>query len=426
MYKRHGYYTDVGARIVFPNVLFGMIVVIVVVGFFTFFAWDSHNDTADANSEFNKYASAFNELSSEERAVVRPFMYHEDEIDEETGLLPIKECDKVGFFAYFRRHLCLIISLLLLAYSILVFVFYLKEKSSYYHFADIPYRTSYGFFLLISMFVFWPVLLIGRIHMFIKSYSGTKADKQALHEQAYKEAQEELLSEAIKPKLRDLANRKAENAYVRYIVNGRELARRARIREVDNALSLIQQNLAQYATYIRECQQRKSTLLAEKKQLEDAAESINQCRERARKEWATIREMRGVANLRAEKECLAIKVDVRVPYGGELYDFGDYLIKLYPDKYSCIRLRSGKRVNATSSAPDYNEPGGFCFGDRRSLIEDYIKEAQYLEALTLMIDSLHSVNDSWAEREIPNCFRKAKEFERAKRRLRKKLANQVS
>lgn len=425
MYKRHGYYADVGVSDVFPNVLFGMIITVIIVGFCVLCAWGSHNDTAETNSEFNEYASAFNELSSEERAVVRPFMSHEDEIDEETGLLPIKECDKVGFFAYLKRYLPFIIGLLLLVYSILVFIFYLKEKSSDYHFADISFRKPYGFFLLVSMFVFWPVFLIGRIHMFIKSHPGAKADKQALNEQAYKEARKELLAEATKPKLKGLANHKAENAYVRYIVNGRERARTAQIREVDKKLSLVQQDLTRSANYIREYQQRKSALLAERKRL-DGAEPIDQCRERAHQEWATIREMRGVTGLRAEKRCLAIKVDVRVPYENELYDFGDYLIKLYPDKYSCKRLRSGKRIDATSSAPDYNESGGFCFGSRRSTIEDYIKEAQYLEALTLMIDSLHSVNDSWAEREIPNCFRRAKEFERAKRRLRRKLANQVS
>ena len=94
--------------------------------------------------------------------------------------------------------------------------------------------------------------------------------------------------------------------------------------------------------------------------------------------------------------------------------------------FSCKRLRSGKRLDAASNAPDYNESSGFCFGRRRSLIQEYVEEAQYLEALTLMIDSLHSVNDPDVEREIPNCFRKAKEFKRAKRRLKKKLVNEAS
>ncbi len=214
-------------------------------------------------------------------------------------------------------------------------------------------------------------------------------------------------------------------AYIHYVVSGRERARQARIAEINASIFDVEVELKRRANGIREDQQRKSRLLAERKQLENA-ETSKQAHDRALREWATIREMRGVASLRAEKRCLAIKVDVRVPYDGELYDFGDYLIKLYPNDFSCKRLRSGKRLDATSNAPDYNESSGFCFGERRSLIQKYVEKAQYLEALTLMIDSLHSVNGPDVERKIPNCFRKAKELERAKRRLKKKLVNKAS
>jgi len=410
-----------------PKVLETMVVVIIVLAVFTFLAWIFHNDTARTNSEFNVYAEAFNELSAEERKVVEPFMdsSYQDEIIEESGLLPIKESDLVGLIVYSKRHLSLLIKLTLIAYSIAVFVYYLSKKDNCYHFADIPLKKPYCLFLFISMFVVWPIFLIGRVHMFIKSHPKAKAEKKDLNKQALKEAQRELLLEATKPRIKGLASRKAEIAYTHYIVSGRERTRKARIAEIDASIANVEQELKWRASSIREDQQRKSRLLAERKQLENA-ETSEQAYDRALREWTTIREMRGVTSLRAEKHCLAIKVDVRVPYDGELYDFGDYLIKLYPNDYSCKRLRSGKRLDATSNAPNYNESSGFCFGRRRSLIQEYIEKAQYLEALTVMIDSLHSVNGPDVEREIPNCFRKAKEFERAKRRLKKKLVDKAS
>lgn len=427
MYKRHGDYSDIKASIIMPRVLGTMGVVIIVLAIITFFVWTSHNSTAKTNSEFNVYAEAFNELSAEERKVIEPFMdsSYRDEIIEESGLLPIKESDLVGLIAYSKRHLSLLIRLTLIIYSIVVFFYYLSRKSNYYHFADIPLKKPYCLFLFISMFVVWPIFLIGRIHMFIKSHPMAKAEKEDFNKQALKEAQRELILKAIKPRIKGPANQKAEIAYAHYVVSGRERARQARIAEINASIFDVEMELKRRANGIREDQQRKSRLLAERKQLENA-ETSKQAHDRALKEWATIREMRGVASLRAEKRCLAIKVDVRVPYDGELYDFGDYLIKLYPNDFSCKRLRSGKRLDATSNAPDYNESSGFCFGERRSLIQKYVEKAQYLEALTLMIDSLHSVNGPDVERKIPNCFRKAKEFERAKRRLKKKLVNEAS
>ena len=426
MHKRYGYYKDISKKYVLPEVLKGTTIIIMGVLIYALIVWVTGYGIAYSNRKYNEYAKAFNELSSEERTIVKPFMADQYEIDEETGLLPIKECgEMISFLAYLRENNRTIIGIILLLYSILVFYCYLKVRDKKYHFADVPIRNPYCFFLLISMFAVWPILLIGRVHMYIKSLPTVKVEKEALYKQALEEAQKELLLEATEPKIKGLASLKAEIAYINYIVSRRERIRKTRIAEIDVGIADVEQELKRCASSIREYQQRKSCFLAERKRLENA-ETSEQAHDRALREWTTIRDMRGVTSFRAEERCLAIKVDVRVPYDGELYDFGDYLIKLYPHDYSCERLRSGKRLDATSDAPNYYNGSSFCFGDRHSLIQKYIEKAQYVEALTVMIDSLHSVNGPDVEREIPNCFRKAKKFERAKRRLKKKLANEAS
>ena len=423
-YRRNGYYDDIKARYIFPKVLTAVVCAALLILFFIWLYCDVHNSDIDENEVYNQYANAYNELSAEERTVVRQFMSHEDMIDEETGLLPLADCSKAYVRDYVYRYRYIIIDLLLIVYSVAVFAMYIKIKEKHYYFADLPLKNPYCLFLLLSIFLFWPFFIYGRIKIYLQSRPAMSAEKQAIYEQAKR-----ALLEEAKPKIGEIANVRAEKAYVDYILRGREASRASLINDVDEKLEQINRSLRYFANEVREYQKQKSALMAEKKRLEHSFEPTDQCRERARREWSVIREMRGVTGLYVEKmgkrKCLVIKVDVRVPYKGELYDFGDYKIKLYPDSFKCERTRSGVRIDATSKRPDYNESSGFCFGNRRSLINEYIKNARYLEALTLMIDSLHSVNGVDVEQEIPCCFRKVKAFERAKRRLRRKLANQA-
>lgn len=423
-YRRNGYYDDIEARFILPKALIAVVCTVLLILFIFLFNCADHNENISENETYNQYANAYNELSVEERTVVRPFMSYEDKIDEETGLLPLADCSKVYIRDYIFRYRHIIIGILLIVYSVAIFVMYIKQKSNYY-FADLPLKNPYCLFLLLSMFLFWPLFIYGRIRMYLQSRSVMSAEKQAIYDQA----RQALLEEA-KPKIGETENARAEKAYINYILRGREKARASQINDVDERLEQTNRNLQYSANEVREYQQQKSALLAEKKRLENSFEPTEQYSERARKEWGAIREMRGVTGLYVEKkgkqQCLVIKVCVRVPYDGELYDFGDYKIKLYPDSYKCERTRSGVRLDATSKRPDYNEPSGFCFGNRHSLINKYVRNARYLEALTLMIDSLHSVNGEGVEREIPYCFRKVRKFERAKRRLRRKLVNNLA
>ena len=149
---------------------------------------------------------------------------------------------------------------------------------------------------------------------------------------------------------------------------------------------------------------------------------------RAEEEWNAIREMRGVMGLSVKKERgekskkLMIYVRVQVPYDGELYDFGDYQIRLLGNSSRCICVRSGIRKDATSRAPAYSSGVGdsFCFGSRRDEIDSYMWRGRYVEAITLMIDCLHSVNGADVEAKIPYCFRKVSRVKRAKARIKRK------
>ena len=226
---------------------------------------------------------------------------------------------------------------------------------------------------------------------------------------------------------------RAKGLYIQYITTDRIASHDA---ERDSIAARIEQLKAENTEYRNGFQRTRKELTEAQQALENLRlESTTENALRAEQEWEQIRQMRGVYSLSTQKagpgkgkrdskgrklQKLLIGVRVRVEYDGELYDFGDYRIEIEGTNFRAIRTRSGVRMNATDRSPDYNESGGFCFGSRRYEIAEYIQKGRLLEAITLMIDSLHSVNSEEVEAAIPKCFRRVKTIEKAKRRLLRK------
>ena len=75
-------------------------------------------------------------------------------------------------------------------------------------------------------------------------------------------------------------------------------------------------------------------------------------------------------------------------------------------------------MDYTSRAPLYHiHNNNFCFGDSLSTISDYLRDGRYVEAITLMIECMHSTNNDYDAAQIPNCFRKISTVEKAERKI---------
>lgn len=417
MYRRNGRYTDdIAADDIFGATLATLIIIAVVAVVASLFGWLIYASNQDADRNYNEAVAEFNTHSEAERAIIAPYFSYT--LPEGETSFELKEVDETPYWTHVLHLLPYGIGLTVIILSAATFIAYWHEKSRRYRLADLPFRTIYGWLLFFAMFVGWPILLVSRIGMILKIVPERRREKRAVEEAAKKM----LDQPAPSPELVGRRNQKAEAAYVAYVVRGRVKAHQDILKDLNARKASIEDKIRSYGQYLRDSQRQRGEIQAELAAAEKL-EPEEATKERAKREWEAIRQMRGVSSVSTQKtrgkqpNALIIQVDVRVPYKNNLYDFGDYRISIMGDRYQCTRVRSGIRSDASSSAPDYNESGGFCFGSRRYEISEYVQKGRYLEAITLMIDSLHSVNDSYAEEMIPYCFRKVATIEQAKQRL---------
>ncbi|MCL2444735.1 hypothetical protein FWD07_01265 [Candidatus Saccharibacteria bacterium] len=418
MVLRCGDYSDIDWKEVFGKTLWALIVYVVLFGLICFIIWAGC--TRAETMEFNEYAEAFNVLSEDEREMFAPLVRFRDSLSEEENLFPLRTLrDPVGTLIGRLIWLAIVIALPIL--SLVTFLAYWYEKDSRYRLANLPLSKIYGWVLLLAMFAAWPILVISGIMMLVARYGWSKREKKAIEEQVQEELdyKQPSVSERIK------TMRSARQQYVRYRAKGRMDAWLHEKQEIQEAIDREKKHLQACGKRVQESQKRLSEYKAQMEGMGSGPISEEDTRARAAAEWDIISEMRGVSSIVSRKtqksgqKSLIIDVAVRVPYKGDLYDFGDYRISIGNADFSCRRIRSGVRLNALSRSPDYNQSSGFCFGGRRSAIDDYVKNGRLLEAITLIIDSLHSVNEG-VEVDIPHCFRKISTIERARRKIWRK------
>lgn len=125
------------------------------------------------------------------------------------------------------------------------------------------------------------------------------------------------------------------------------------------------------------------------------------------KKFQILQNIRGIANLNIIKgKVMEIVVFVRVEYQNKLFDFGDWQLSFSDEGYTAKVLRRGTRASwRISSYPDYSySDGGFCFGNRSDEIMNFVRNWDYVEAIALAVDCLHSVNNESHRQRIPEAF----------------------
>ncbi len=399
--------------------LVALVIIAVLYALFLLIGGLSLAEDRSEHKTQNEHAAIFNQLPAEERKQLAPMLSYTLDDDNK---IPVKDEEGLTFKELALGMGLLAFVILYVISAFLVLYSYCESKRKRYFLADFP-REPISLVVILLTLPLLPVYLISGIRMLIWAIRGHKEEQEEVKKAAIEEIHYE---QPYRPLDGKQAN-KAQSLYVRYVthdrVAGYNYSRDSLTKHIDELKEELERNSELVRRGRRDLAEARNQL--EKLQLESEDENLA----RAKREWEQIRQMRGVSSLSTSKtrgkklNRLLIGVRVRVPYKGELYDFGDYRIEIEGTDFRAVRTRSGIKANATSSSSDYNESGGFCFGDRRYQIRDYVRAGRLLEAITLMIDSLHSVNSEWAEEEIPHCFRKVRQIEKAKAKI---LAQEVA
>jgi len=437
-------YYDIEARGVFdPPVTVAIIlavIVLLVCGFYALIV-KTDNDSALAH---NERMVEFNAKPLEERQIIAEWT-EDSRVDPETYLMAEKEIKPLfileGIYGAdgLWKIVLLYLAGLLATLSLTTFISYWHKKNKVYYLCSLPFDKPYGWVLFFCMFIGWPFLLVSYICMRVQNTDAYKA-RRALQEKTRQEREElakrektvvkKLAEDELAEKARALTKPKypeaAHQALVNFVLKDQFKAYASRAKEAKVRVEQAQAVLQKAGESVRAAQRGLGEARANLAQIE-ATIASQASRERAEAEWTAIKEARGVSSIKynRRRQRLEVVIKVRVPYKGELYDFGDYCLVIDGTRAcNCKEIRSGVKVNHTSLGPLYHLSGKrFCFGNSLSTIEEYLGNGRYAEAVTLIVECLHSVNNTNDEEQIPNCFRKVSTVEKAERKilLRNKL-----
>lgn len=384
----------------------------------------------------NVLAVEFNAKPLDERKIIAEWIGDED-IDPETYLMAEKQPEPLFLLVQIhgleglKRIWPVYLLGILAGLSFATFVAYWHEKYREFYLCSLPFGRVYGWVLFFCMFMGWPFLLGSFICMRVQRsefYNEQSAKRQearrkwrelARKEKAVvKKLAEQELTEAARAMTRPRYPELAHQALVNYIMHGQAKAYAARVEEAETEVEVAQDELQKAGESVQTAQRKLGDARAKLKQAE-ATCLTKMSRERAEADWIAIKEARGVSSIKynRRKKRLEIIIKVRVPYEGELYDFGDYRLLIDGSKKcDCKEIRSGVKLNHSSTVPHYHVGANrFCFGSSLSTIEDYLGCGRYVEAITLIVECMHSVNGDYDAKYIPDCFRKVSVVEKAKR-----------
>lgn len=414
--KRRGYCDDLKKAHILRNSIIITIVMGLILLAFIWADWTHDNSEAKKNATYNEFASEFNNLSDEDRALIQRYMAQEnqDKLDENL-MLPLEEDETISFWEKLVRQQDWLRATLLLFYSSIVTISYsiVRRREKEYLWTDIPISKPYGLFLLISMFIAWPILLIRKG---FEAYARRKKLEMCAEELLRIDYAESNRPQASEQDYRNLIERLLlpENSIAKAEKEIEDCNKRLNEIQAAKATgSIPEESLDELMKEIEELQGRKNLYLASIRRQKRAASSSIQ-RHDFHSEWEAIRNSRGVIGIRIDNDCLYVVVRVRYLLDGKEYDFGDYELRLKPNFYECASIRS-----STDDALYQQSDHEFCFGNRACAIDHYVANRQYAEAIILAIDSMHGVNEG-CESEVPYHYIEVKEIEKAKARLLKK------
>lgn len=421
MERRNGYDRDFDWGELLGCV-FVVFIMLLIVGVFTALILAGEAKTSrDSQQSYNARVEKFNNLPQSDRIAISGWLDYE--VDENYLLAP-EPAPRT-----FREWLWVVAPyagiLAAIALSAFIFWWYARNKPKRYFFADLPLKGMKGAICVVLLWLFWLVLLVSLIRM-----KRWEAQQKA---EATGESQDEIAtedddeSEDQTPEMvgddkngyvtyedRSIdRTRFAGNAYEQFEHYYQQVLQQAykdKLRAAELDVENAEESLAMAGEEVRRYQKSLKEAKLRLRQLLDNKASLDRSDITIKDDWEAIKQLRGVVAVYYDddKSALMVDVEVRVPYDGEVYDFGDYTITVSDDRVVCFCTRSGIRDDwEMGDYPDYRYGDGtFCLGDRKGTIGEYLRRHQVREALILTVDCLHSVNNEEHAEDIPHCFRK--------------------
>ncbi len=372
------------------------------------------------NRSYNEAAERYNALDLEQRQLVWEFFgggYKKD-VDPETYLIPLKDIrpfvQRIQAMSKFWPGL--VLAAIVLISGCMAYTYY-KQRDKKYYFVDFPMRTVGEVLTFCAMFAALPFMLVSGCCLLCRKLNLFQLERKEVQKLAKAELSEEDIAQIMLPKPARCTAKMRYAYYQARTARTQELHQQA-LEVAKHAVDGYRQDLAELGRRVQAVQRNLGTAQTKLEDLQRAQVAAI-TNEQSDAELRAILGMRGVAWVKPPDKkhrneyLLKVLVKVRVSYQGDLYDFGDYVIIFKTTDFECNHARSGRKLNATSLDPDYSTLSGFCFGTRSETITEYVEEGRIVEAMALIVDSLHSVNSESIRSRIPDCFRKVKTVRRA-------------
>ena len=361
-----------------PIIIIGLIMLAV--------CWCVDDNFAECQ-RYNNFAKMANsELTTEQRkAVVELAPEYKDCLNEDGVFIERNEPRITSSSQFIAKTWKTIAIILICMFSVFLVLFYSFEHSMKYYFADLPFKTFSGWFVLIFGFVAWPVFVISRIrfYKFKKGRCYVKLPETVLffNEDEY------------------VAFYQTMNSFDKRISNAEENLVNAK----ENA-KYISTQMLDYKQKLKEEQANVNHWQATLNELKVQAEQSTTNpvpKEQILHDFEEIKAMRGVKQIFTKVcEGLVIIVRAEYEYEGDTYDIGDYRIEI--DKKSDFVVR---RIRHSSERGFYG--GNFCFGDNKEAINAYLAENRIVEAVELIIEGINHINDDDVSL-VPRYYKKIK------------------
>lgn len=323
-----------------------------------------------------------------------------------TGTNPHPTMSHMGWGStYFAVWLYNITRVIMVLYTIMLSGIYLYVcKDKRYFLADLPWKKLWTYGFLAQVPLLWPALPVSlwRKH---------RDDKRILaHDQHT--ARDDINTRAI------LLSQGKGGAFDNDIDGARTLYHalrnsswrtyvETRPGHIKVELSELKGLMSDLSQELKDAQKRRGKLQAEMVKIEaldlEKLEPISD--EAIDKEFARIMALPGVRGIRPLEKGFRLLVDASIKYNGAVYDLGSWELDLEPgSRVKAVNIRSGSKPSWSGSYPPYLlSSGRFCFGGRDKEVGDHLDYGQLLEAASLAVECLNSVNEGDKEK-IPTAL----------------------
>lgn len=325
-------------------------------------------------------------------------------------VLQLEDQKRDGWHEYWTKVVPLGAAIIWCVFSIILFLGYAYETADADEYLlDFRWRRVWPIFF--TLFTAFP---LGLPFYLVSAFRVRKARKRQAQpvevvEQPETEAAEEGQATHVRLQFYS-APKAAKSLYcdMRSRTRTEHLARRRK--ELNYELESQEDALRSLGDEIKEAQAHFNELRSEAKKLEELGDEPEEDIDllHLQTEFERLLQLRGVKGIRVINDQISLLVQPRLEYKGKLYDLSDWELRFgVGTGLGSQELRSGVRNGWSGGYPAYRlSDGEFCFGERFHLINDNLMKGQYLEAIELAVDCLHTVNEEDCAN-IPKAFKEA-------------------